>query len=406
MKDGKTAEAKKYCDKAAENPSTMEWYKTWWFSGDVYYAIGVSKEESVKNLDPEPLSKAFDYYLKAMVLNFKDEQYHNLDIFNKPEDMIRFGQLMGDKNTSYIDNRVLTDLLLSKFPNLSVAFVNKGRDEYNEKQEYKNAFESFGRSLFLSQLSGKIDTVLIYYSAMAAHKAELFDEAVMSYEALIRMKYGDDDNKRAGLYLNLANVYMASEDTAKAIEAVKKGVEAYPNNNDELMVFLINYYLKAGKEQVAFDYLNKAIESTPDNASFHFALGTLWDKKIEIYQNEKQPDKVREARIGASGAYEKAVALKSDHTDAWYNLGAIYYNWGKDLFDMGDAEKDDAKRKALKDQSNEKYKESMNCFEKAHELDPADKSTIKLLKSLYYRFMADDESYKAKYDEMKKKLEE
>ena len=48
---------------------------------------------------------------------------------------------------------------------------------------------------------------------------------------------------------------------------------------------------------------------------------------------------------------------------------------------------------------NAVFKKSLPYFEKAHEMDPTERSYMQILKSLYYRFRMD-----AKYEEIAEKL--
>ena len=48
---------------------------------------------------------------------------------------------------------------------------------------------------------------------------------------------------------------------------------------------------------------------------------------------------------------------------------------------------------------NEVFRQSLPYFEKAHEMEPEDRTYMQILKGLYYRFGMD-----AKYNEMNEKL--
>ena len=58
-----------------------------------------------------------------------------------------------------------------------------------------------------------------------------------------------------------------------------------------------------------------------------------------------------------------------------------------------------AYKKAL-EEMNEVFRQSLPFFEKAHELNPEDRTYIQTLKGLYYRFNMED-----KYNEMNAKLQ-
>ena len=64
-------------------------------------------------------------------------------------------------------------------------------------------------------------------------------------------------------------------------------------------------------------YLESAMLQEPDNANNYYVRGSLFDQIKEADKAEK--------------FYNKALKYNPDHTDALYNLGAMYYNQGIDI---------------------------------------------------------------------------
>ena len=359
--------------------------KTWWYYGKTYQQIGITKEEKYKNLDATPADKALKAYVKALRLNFKDTENQKLDIYNNENDQITFFRLLGDQSTRYISQELLGDIIMNRLPNLATAFVNMGVTQYKEEKNYEKALESFKNSLFLSGLSFKVDTPIYYYAALASEKIDKWDEAVGFYKVLTRVKYGKNAKEKSDMYLYLAKAYNKIGKDKKYLKSIKKGIELYPDGGAGLIVELINYYLGKGETDAALDYLNVAIEKTPDNASIYFAKGSLLDT-INPAEAEK--------------AYLKSIELDPDYLNPNYNLGALYYNQAADILTKAQDVDDMKVYDKMKEESNVKLKSALPFMEKAYQLDPKDAATKSTLKTIYYKLQMME-----KFEEIKKVIE-
>jgi len=387
LKYGELDKALEAINKAIEHPKTKEDPRTWWYRGQIYQAIHASKEKEYHNLDLDAADKSFDSYKKALLYNFKDPQYHNLDILNNPTDQIKFIKLLMERNTKYVDSEIFQDIIMNRYPSLANILVNRGVQQYQKEKNYKKALNSFENSLFVSSMSGKLDTPVVYYAALAAEKAKDYKKADSYFKMITKSGYGKDDKEKASMYYLYSKVFLAQNDTIKYIKTLKKGIEKYPKGNAALIVELVNHYLGSNQQNKAFDYLKVAIKSDPKNPNYQYAIGSIYDNNL------KQPD-------SAIIAYKKAIELKADYFDANYNLGALYYNQGVELVQKANDTDDNTKYQKLKKQADEKFKEAIPYLEKAHELNKKDIPTMQSLKLLYYRTGDMD-----KHNAIKKELE-
>jgi tetratricopeptide (TPR) repeat protein len=147
-----------------------------------------------------------------------------------------------------------------------------------------------------------------------------------------------------------------------------------------------NIYLKAGKKEEALKNLNEAIEADPNNATFYFARGAIYNELGEL-------DKAIED-------YKKAIELDEKYFDAYYNLGALYFNQAAEYFNKIQTITDNTKYQEEKKKADEMFQKALPYLEKAHELNPTDKPTMQSLKQLYVRTGNMD-----KYNEIKEKLQ-
>jgi len=367
------------CEKSKTDP------RVWYYRGMIYQNIHTSKD--FKKLDPDAADKAFEAYKSALVFNFVNPNLQKLDIINNPTDQVKFITALNDIKTKYVNSDMLVDILQNQYPALANIFVNKGVEEYQTNKNYEKAYKYFENSLFVSGMLMKIDTPVIYYCALAAQKAKKYDEAKEMFEVLIKLEYGANEKEKSGNYFFLADVYKSKDDTIKFIETLKKGIDKYPTENTALVVELINYYLSTNKSTEALNYLELATKNTPDNPTYWFAKGSLYDANL------KDPVKAIEC-------YLKAIELKPDYFEPNYNMGALYYNDGADMLNKANDIKDKKKYKEAKAKAEAKLKEALPYLEKAYQIAPTDLPTMESLKSAYYRVGMQDKS-----DAIKKEID-
>jgi tetratricopeptide (TPR) repeat protein len=127
------------------------------------------------------------------------------------------------------------------------------------------------------------------------------------------------------------------------------------------------------KTEDAMKYLDMAIKQDPDNATFHFAQGTLHEKMEQMDE--------------AIAAYTKAINSDKEFFNAYYNLGALYYNEGVKQIEYANSipTSENQRYQAELAKADEWFRKSLPYMEKCYELDPDDKMTLESLKNLYYR---------------------
>ncbi len=334
---------------------SIPWPKTWEVRGEIYRAIYQSKDEKIKKLADDPLGTSLESFKKAIEL---DESGKN-------------------KNSVKIN---LT-LLISDFTDQAVNAFNKNN--------YELALKSFENILDIESLplmqegEQSVDTVIIFNAGLAAYNAEKYDDAIKYYKEAAKYDYNG-----ARTYELISSSYINKQDTISALGILQDGFKKYPESSS-ILVQMINIYLTANKVDDAMKYLELAIEQDPENASFYFALGSLQDKLGETAK--------------AIAAYEKALELKDDYFDAYYNLGAIYYNLGVKQVDVANAVPTNQpdKYEEEKNKADEEFKKAIPYMEKASEVNPEDTYSLESLKTLYYRLKMMD-----KFDVVNKKLED
>jgi tetratricopeptide (TPR) repeat protein len=340
--------AKTFIDEASANESTSSKPKTWYYKGNVYWAMNDSKNPIFTENGQNPLLVAVESYRKAYELDPKYE--FAIECFGKAQ---------------------------AGYRNLGIAAFNKN--------DFKSALKMFEETVALSEKNGITDTSAIENSSIAAIRAKDLDKAILYLKKLIDFGNEKDGNR----YLSLYKVYQEKGDTLNSLYTLGKARTKFPNDQ-RLLTEELNYYLMKGDTKMAEKLLYMVIEKDPTNPMFYYAAGTVYEDLGK-----------REETIAA---YKRATELKPDYWEAFFNLGAYYNNSGKALNDKANAEKDPKKYDEINKKAEVEFNLALPNLEKALELAPKDSPDIqpllKTLKQIYSRLNMTD-----KYNEVKKRLE-
>ncbi|MFP4620690.1 MAG: tetratricopeptide repeat protein [Bacteroidales bacterium] len=348
--------ALKSVEKATKMEETKDWPKTYYARGYVYQSIYESDDSEFNDLVEDPLFKAFDQYKKAYEMDEEDQFTGNID---------------------------------AAMFNIHKYFIEDGVEAFKD-DNYEGALNNFEYALKVSDMpifEGQVDTAIMFNAGIAAQNMKEWETAARHYDSAAKYDYGEERT-----YLLLNNAYFEAGDTTKGVEALKKGFEKYPSNED-MLASLINYYLlESDNPEEALKYVQEAQNQFPDNPQYFAAEGQIYDQMDE---NEKAKEK-----------YKQALERDPELHMALYNLGVLYFNEGVDLVTKANEVEDDDEYKELRDKANEYFKEAMPYMEKALEIKPQDTNVLSTLRTLYYRLRSEDEKYVKKYKEVNQKLEQ
>ncbi len=279
---------------ALQHEETKGDANTWFLRGLILQSMAKSTDSTVRNLVDSPVKQAYESYEKALQIDVKMRNKVNLQL-----------------NDLYI------------------AAVMAGSEAF-EKKNYAKALDMFELALQIETapiFKNIVDTSMYYNSGLAALNAKNYDKAIEYFQKAAQYGYNGGVT-----YSLLRTAYAEKGDSAAALRTLQEGFEKYPNDLN-MIVDLVNYYIVAQKVEDALKYLSIAKEKEPNNSSFYFAEGTLYEKLNDF-------DK-------AEAAYRKATEIDPQSFNAWYNLGVLYYNKAVKVFDEASNEKDDAKYNQL-----------------------------------------------------------
>jgi tetratricopeptide (TPR) repeat protein len=276
-----------------------------------------------------------------------------------------------------------TNAIAKTVANLKKANETEAVLEYG-RGNMASSHEKFVKVLELNQFPGMdknvIDTTIIYNAGRTAVENGNNAEAAKYFQQLDNINYDEPF-----IYIYLEQSLLAIGDTNAAVAAINKGFQKYPENQ-AIMNELINYYINSGNANGALELLTIAKQKDPENVSYVFAEGAMYEKTGDIETAEK--------------LYLQSIDMNPDFYDAAYNLGVLYYNQAVKLYEQASKNTNNAEAQAIQTQGDEKLKKAIPYMERASEIDPQDVYSLQNLRNIYYRLNMTD-----KYEEVRKKLE-
>ncbi len=362
MKRGQLDKAKEAIDAAIIHEKTMNDPKTWFYKGNIYLDIHLSKEPKYKALEKNALQIAYDAFQKSIELDAEKEYFDQVKI------------------RLYICGE---------------QFYNQGVALFNTK-DFENAIIAFEKTAKVNMIFQVQDSLATFNAALCGQlcaqqakeqndtaKVKLMNQkAKENFQKLVRMNY-----RNPSIYISLSDIYKYEGDTAQALKVVQNGRVKFPDDYN-LIITETNIYLARGETDKAQQNLKLAVEKNPNNENLHFAIGANYDVLGNFEEAEK--------------AYKKALEIKPAYFDATYNLGALYFNKGVSIFEKADKITDMKLYDVEKEKFEAMWKEALPYLEKAHEIDPKDRNTMISLSQLYARMKMYDKA-KALKEQMEQK---
>ena len=348
---------------------------------------------------PKDLTKMYFYrgvvYLDYLMMSAFDQNILN-DISNNGEQNMKEATFGSFKKCLELDikNQWKSDITnkISTYRNIS---INSGVDFF-QKKNYQNAYGSFKIAVEMYSVLTLTDTLAMINAALSAEKMKNYDEAFNYYKMCADHNYGVG----AEMYQSMIRVLNSSEvkNEDQILSVIEEGKVRFPKDYI-LNIEEFNYWYSKGNNEKAQLALENAIESNPTNKILHFNIGVTYDNISNKYHDENKHDLAFNYMNKAIVGYENAIKLDSTYVDAYYNLGALYYNQSitsKSVAGDYSGEKYDLEMK----KADNMLKKAIPLLEKVLTFSLNDKSTLRVLKSLYFN-LDDMENY----SRIKKQLE-
>lgn len=267
--------------KAEEHPKTANTAKMWFLRGRVYLIAHQQPKFSPKY--PEALDKAYTSFMNTLKTDTKDKYTENIK--------------------SYYILTVAIEKFNSGIQAFEAANWGKALSAFTDVENIINIGEEVKKSLETYNISKEKIIEFKYYTAQRQGDNEMAKKLI---QGLIDQNY-----YKPTIYIDIARIYLAEKDTAKALEYVALGKETFETNRD-LINMELDLYLKQGRSEELITKLSAAIDADPANKIYYFA-------RAISYEGLKKYDK-------AEADYKAAIELDPNYFDAYYNLGVLHYN--------------------------------------------------------------------------------
>ncbi len=364
FKKGAYEEAVALAKQASENPETAS-------NPDVYILLGKVSLQEFANSDFADLDEArasMGYFNQA--LGFSDE--------NEKEDILAKPFFLPGEEKKPIKERKLAaggDMM-----GLLEFYIAEEGNKALDGEDYEKAYP-------LMELTYMLDSTIIeraFFTAYSAEQAENQEVALKYFKKVLG--YDQEYANKSYAYSQVISYSIDKKDYDTALEMIREAKVVYPE--EKLFAdWEVEVLLQADKMDEALKNLEAIIAAGNGNKQTYYTLSFLylrndnWEKAIELSR--------------------KAIELDANYIDAYYVLGTGIFNQGADITTEANAEVDDeAKYKALKEKSLEKFREAMPIFERLIADNDKDVFYLRPLSTIYDQLSMDD-----KRDEILAKLD-
>lgn len=270
--------AKGFIDEAAKHPDTQNDQKQFWYTGNIYSAIGIlsSMDSTAFDIDGEVAMKKA---LTAYQTGAKEKGRYKTDIMQSAE-------------------------------NISRLFLMGAPMAY-EKEMYAEAGEAYFYAAEFNSVGDNYDTSNYYNAAVCYDLNKDYSKAGDMYAELSKLNY-----KGTKCVILASASYRKASESQKALDIVNEARKNHPNDKD-LLLELVNTNIDIGNAEGAEKALSDAIAADPNNKQLYYTIGTIYN---DLKENEK-----------AEEALNKALEIDPNYADAQYQLGAILVTWASDI---------------------------------------------------------------------------
>lgn len=284
-------------------------------------------------------------------------------------------------------------------------YTDAGSDYFN-LGEYALSSVNFEKaSRILAELN-KSDNSKLFNAGLTAYFANDFKRAKTIFEETLANGYEGEEGDVYATLAELEEKQIVPGTTSAADSAqfmankknyLETGFKKFPQSQ-KILLNLINYYIASGENpDQLFEYIGKAKENDPKNASLLYVEGNIHDK---LGHSDK-----------AIECYHKASEVDPTYEYGYIGEALVYYTRSEQIseaaakLDYNDVEGYDK----LVKEYDIALKACVEPFEKAFELSKNEglkTSLAAYLRNACYRFMEGNQEYKDKYEKYTKFIQE
>ena len=288
-------------------------------------------------------------------------------------------------------------------------FYINGCVYYNDQGDYKTAtdfFEIYWNIPSLPIFEGEKDAFVLdstfqtikYYAIITAIQGEDHKRALAMLQRAAKEPFIENSAyKESDIYELMASEYIQLGDSAKFLEILYDGAEKFPSSN-YFLPNLVNVFIREGNTDKAMEYLDKAIENTPQNSC------DLNSVKGALLAEQKNYE-------AAEAEYRKALAQDPNCERALEAIAVNFILQAQDLKEKTALMSDRQQQMVNDKQTVELYQKALPSLEKYAELlkgreAPAHdiESALLKLRNVYYNLSSMGVDKSKEMEEVEKEL--
>jgi tetratricopeptide (TPR) repeat protein len=338
----KYEEAKEAIEQAAWNEKTSRWPRTYHAKGvlcQTAYEEGIKKKDpKLTDLYPDQLYVAYYAYERALVLDVRERLYPSIS---------------------------------QRYYHLSNDFRMLGEELYGKK-EYEKSLRAFENAILVNQsklIQAKVDTNLIYNTAMAAYECRNWNKAIGYLSGLHKAAHAPSTSQL------LFHALCENGDSVQAEKVLQEGVQLF-DYEEQVVVNLVHQYVQKGRMEQALSLLEEALVRHPGNYRFWWGEGMIYS------QAGRLDDAIK--------SLTTAIGLAPGEAKIYYHLGIVYYNKGIDLMEASLDIRENDTYLEMREQSRKEFLEALAWMERSYEIDPLDEETLSSLHQLYNQLQVNE----------------
>jgi predicted Zn-dependent protease len=358
MKNGSdVAEVVKIITPALTDPETANQATTWYIPGKTAF----------KQYDELLGLKAFNKLPENGAVQMANSLLQGYEYYSKALPLDSVADEKGKIKTKY--SKEIRSTLAGHFNDYNFAAV----DLWGAK-DFKGAYKAWDIYLGLAEdpsyakaINVPADTVvaeIIYNQALAAWQSDDLDLAL---KAFLRSKAKGYTKKN--LYDYAIAVAATSKKDDVVFDLAKEAQQLYGNEDSNYIGYMINNYVNNKDYDKAFETINEAIASNPNNPQYYVVQGILFDQKDQHAE--------------AKAAYKKALDLDGNNSAALFNYGKALCEDAYALSDKAPVTPNEAEAYFNKE-IKPVFLEAAYYLENAYNIDNDNTDALRYLENVYY----------------------
>ncbi|MGD1045889.1 MAG: tetratricopeptide repeat protein [Bacteroidota bacterium] len=290
------------------------------------------------------------------------------DIANTVSNLTKIWEMDHDKDAFKSVGRLYIKQGLEKKEQFKTANADKLKLQKNLKEIDKGTFKSDVTQAFGTPDSQKKD------KKNAKKEDWLYNQYSMTLtfdgDRVVNKKF----DKTYDLNIDSTKYFEAVSEFNKAVDIFETIKAADPKDNENLNLLLQAYY-EANRSVEATKAFKLAVDNDPGNKMNHYILGLLY-RSVSDYD-------------GAIAEFNEAIKIDPNFSDAFYDIGATYYNWGVKMKKASQEKGDES------EEYKTKFQAALPWIEKMTEIKKDDAKIWETLGTIYALLGQADKATKA-----------